>query len=285
MKILVTGVGGPAGRRVSELLLAEGHQVSGADMQEAAFAGLDDFYKAPPAQADGYLPWLAMVAEDFDLVIPTVQEELPIVAAEKVVFPCRFLVGSREAVVTAQDKYRTVQALTSAGVPVPRSALPSMLTSAEDVSARLGWPCLSKPRSSRGGRNVTVYDGRDDYPLLAALNDTYIVQEFAPGTEYTVNLFVEDDQETVVVLEKTALREGRTGNALAVRRVLSADISETAVQAARAIGLTGPMDMDIRRRADGTPLVLEINARFGANIAHAPEILKAALQSERAQSC
>lgn len=285
MKILVTGVGGPAGRRVSELLLAEGHQVSGADMQEAAFAGLDDFYKAPAAQAEGYLLWLALVAENFDLIIPTVQEELPIVAAEREMFPCRLMVGSKEAVVTAQDKYRTVQALTSAGVAVPRSVLPSMLNSAEEVSARLGWPCLSKPRSSRGGRNVTVYDGWDDYPLLAALDDTYIVQEFAPGTEYTVNLFVEDGHETVVVLEKTALREGRTGNALAVQRVFSAEVADTAVQAAYAIGLTGPMDMDIRRRADGTPLALEINARFGANITHAPEILKAALQSEHAQSC
>lgn len=280
MKILVTGVGGPAGRRVSELLLAEGHQVSGADMRNVAFGGLDAFYKAPSAQAEGYLLWLAMIAEDFDLVIPTVQEELPIVAAERETFPCRLLVGSKDAVVTAQDKYRTVQALTSAGVPVPRSALPQMLDSAETVSAHLGWPCLSKPRNSRGGRNVTVYDTPHDYPSLAALDDTYIVQEFAPGAEYTVNLFVEDGCEVVIVLEKTALREGRTGNAVSVRRVASADAANIAVRAARAIGLTGPMDMDIRRRTDGTPLVLEINARFGANITHAPEILHAALQSK-----
>jgi len=33
----------------------------------------------------------------------------------------------------------------------------------------------------------------------------------------------------------------------------------------------------VRRRADGKPAVLEINARFGANIAFAPEILDAAL--------
>ena len=29
----------------------------------------------------------------------------------------------------------------------------------------------------------------------------------------------------------------------------------------------------MRRRADGVPVVLEINARFGANSAHAPEVL------------
>ena len=35
----------------------------------------------------------------------------------------------------------------------------------------------------------------------------------------------------------------------------------------------------LRRRADGVPVVLEVNARFGANSAHAPELLDAALAS------
>jgi carbamoyl-phosphate synthase large subunit len=35
--------------------------------------------------------------------------------------------------------------------------------------------------------------------------------------------------------------------------------------------------VDVRRRADGTPVILEINARFGANSHHAPEVLDALL--------
>lgn len=35
--------------------------------------------------------------------------------------------------------------------------------------------------------------------------------------------------------------------------------------------------MDIRRDADGTPVVLEVNSRFGANSASAPELLAAVL--------
>jgi carbamoyl-phosphate synthase large subunit len=41
--------------------------------------------------------------------------------------------------------------------------------------------------------------------------------------------------------------------------------------------LTGPVDVDIRRLADGTPVVLEVNARFGANSTYAPELLDMAL--------
>ena len=57
------------------------------------------------------------------------------------------------------------------------------------------------------------------------------------------------------------------------------EIAALACAAAEALGLTGPVDMDIRRLADGTPVVLEINARFGANSAAAPALLSAVLAS------
>jgi carbamoyl-phosphate synthase large subunit len=44
------------------------------------------------------------------------------------------------------------------------------------------------------------------------------------------------------------------------------------------VGLNGPLDIDIRRKGDGIPVVLEINARFGANIRYAPEILDAVIR-------
>jgi carbamoyl-phosphate synthase large subunit len=47
--------------------------------------------------------------------------------------------------------------------------------------------------------------------------------------------------------------------------------------AVRALGLTGPVDVDVRRRADGTPVVLGVTARFGRNSGLAPEMLDAVL--------
>jgi len=61
--------------------------------------------------------------------------------------------------------------------------------------------------------------------------------------------------------------------------VVAPDVADLAVSAARAMGLYGPLDIDVRRRDDGTPVVLEINARFGANVARAPEVLEAMLAS------
>ncbi|MBK8985146.1 MAG: ATP-grasp domain-containing protein [Chloroflexi bacterium] len=277
MRVLVTGVGGPAGRHVSQLLCQGGHKVIGVDMQLVTLSGLAAFYQAPPARDPTYVDWLAQTAVTADLIIPTVQEELTIIAAAQDKLPCPVLIAPALPVSVAHDKYQTAQALAVSGVPVPEFVRPADLHSAADVATMVGWPCLSKPRVGRGGRGVTVYDSPADFPALAALDEDYIVQAFAPGAEYAVNLYVNGVATVVVVLEKTALREGRTGNAARVRRVDAPDVAVTAVAAARALGLTGPLDIDIRRRADGCPLVLEINARFGANIAHAPEVLAIAL--------
>ena len=98
------------------------------------------------------------------------------------------------------------------------------------------------------------------------------------GADYAPNLFIgRDGHAVVVVIEKTKLKEVLVGNAPEVQRVNAPDVADLAIAAARAMGFVGPLDIDIRRRADGVPAVLEINARFGANIANAPEILEAAL--------
>ncbi|WP_277211366.1 ATP-grasp domain-containing protein [Isoptericola croceus] len=80
-----------------------------------------------------------------------------------------------------------------------------------------------------------------------------------------------------VVLEKTALAEGRVGNATGVRRVRADDVADVASRAVVALGLTGPVDLDVRRDAAGRPVVLEVNARFGTNCAAAPEVIDAVL--------
>lgn len=279
MKILVTGVGGPAGRNVAQLLLARGHRIVGTDMREVLMPGIT-FYRVPAANDPAFLETLRDLAaqEEVDLVIPTVTEELPIVArgwSQHSVTPA--MIGSYDAVFTANDKYLTAERLTAQGVSVPRYCLPSQVRSVEEVAERIGWPCLSKPRVGRGGREVTVWH-QEQWSQVAALDDRYLLQEFMPGTDYAPNLFVgRNGHSTVVVLEKTKLKGNLVGNALEVARVHAPDVAELGLAAARAVGLVGPMDIDIRRGADGRPAVLEINARFGANIANAPEILDAAL--------
>ena len=283
---MVTGVGGPAGQNVAKLLLERKHRIVGTDMRELTFQNIE-FYLVPPAKDPGFLSFIYGIVsrEQVDGIIPTVSEELPVFADGwkwKNEFP--LLLAPAEAVKIANDKYLTASTLAAKGVSVPRFTLPSQVHSAEEVDRKIGWPCISKPRVGRGGREVAVHS-EQDWPTINLLDDQYILQEFAGGVDYAPNVYLgKDGKATVVVIEKTELKEGIVGNALSVKRVESPDVAELAVAAARAIGLTGPADIDIRRRKDGIPVVLEINARFGANTRIAPEVLDAALEMKSSQT-
>lgn len=274
--VLVTGVGGPAGRSLTDQLLGRGIDVVGVDLAAVAHPGVRCL-RVPAATDPGFLPALRRVTAETGarLVIPTVTEEL-CVPGLATGGGARVVVGPRAAVAVAADKWLTCRRLAAAGVAVPRHALPSHVPTPADITAALGTPFLSKPRRGRGGRGVAVHDRPAGIELM---DDATVLQEYAPGEEYAVNLYLARDagRDLVVVLAKTELAGGHVGNALAVRRVSAPDVAEVAHRAARAIGLTGPADIDVRRRADGTPVVLEINARFGAHSAHATEVLDALL--------
>ena len=278
-KILVTGVGGPAGRSVSAMLIERGIPIIGTDMRQLESNDFP-FVRVPAAYQPGFLTEIRKLAKENNvgLIIPTVSEELPVIASGWL--PTDFppvLVSSATAVHIANDKFLTADILSEHGVAVPRFILPSQARSPDDIDREIGWPCISKPRIGRGGREVTVHN-KDSFKEIAALGDGYILQEFASGTDYAPNVYIDPaGQNLVVALEKTELKEGIVGNARSVRRVEEKDVESAALAAACAVGLSGPLDIDIRRRADGVPVVLEINARFGANIRFAPEILEAAL--------
>ena len=275
-RVVVTGARGPAGASVARQLVERGHQVLGVDMHpegEGPFTVL----RVPPVLDPTYPDALFAAARCWsaDLIIPTVSEELTLPALHHTSPEWSVVVGPASAVSIASDKWSTYRVLADAGVPVPASTLgTSWTTAAHGALAGYEGPLVSKPRHGRGGRGVVVHPhvGR-----LGLTSDS-IVQEFAPGTEYAVDLLVSSRWGTVdvvAVLEKTALAQGDVGNGTHVRRLAAgqpADVVAAASDAVLAIGLTGPADVDVRRLRDGTAVVLEINARLGAHSAYVPEI-------------
>ncbi|MDO5084679.1 MAG: ATP-grasp domain-containing protein [Arachnia propionica] len=269
-RILVTGACGPAGRSLLDQLSTRGLPALGCDMDPSPRTDGITVLRALPARDPDHLTELVelMATHHVTLLIPTVQEELPLVAASP---PPGTLISPLEGIEIAHDKWLTGQHLAAAGVPVPATVRAEQALDSD--IAPLGLPVLSKPRVSRGGRGVVLHDAITDVPRQEGM----LLSEFAPGTEYCVQVVQGIGNDVCVVLEKTQLRSGLVGNADAVRRVEAPDVAEVATAAVRALGLVGPADLDIRRRDDGTPLVIEVNARFGAQSAHAPELLETVL--------
>ncbi|WP_344647585.1 ATP-grasp domain-containing protein [Cryptosporangium japonicum] len=212
------------------------------------------------------------------LIVPTVSEELPIVAAYAD-GPVPILAGSVAATAMAGDKWWTARILEAAGVATPRFTAVGSEVDVEALGRSLGWPFVTKPRMGRGGRGVVVHRQVGGIPDQTFLRVPSIAQEFAPGVEYVVNVYRpwSSRETTTVVLRKLSRAHGEVGNATAVERVDELDVASLAARAVAALDLRGPADLDVRRRVDGQPVVLEVNARFGAHSAFAPEILREAL--------
>jgi carbamoylphosphate synthase large subunit len=278
--VLVTGAGGPSGKAAIHALKDKGFRVIAADMASTEH-GADSFATVLPATDPMYLAQLddLLSAWDINWLFPTVQEELIIVAEKAATYRRRGIavyMANPGAVAICNDKWLTAQSLAAAGVAVPRSAIGE---SGSAALLPLGFPCVSKPRVGRGGRHVTVHDRADTVLDMQSAGSNLIWQQFMPGTEYDVLLMIQRNRPvsemTAVVFEKTSLREGRTGNALALERVSAPDVVDLALSAAQALDLAGPLDMDIRRDLNGVAHVLEINARIGAHTHKAPEIFDA----------
>ncbi|WP_311214140.1 MULTISPECIES: ATP-grasp domain-containing protein [unclassified Arthrobacter] len=295
VRVLVTGVGGPAGSSLARQLVGQGHWVLGVDMNQVHASAADAVSVVSPSSAPGYLWELRglVAAHEIELVVPTVSDELVLMAEASTDFArgVEILIADPAPVRIANDKYLTMKCLANANVDVPDFALPGDFSSINEAMARLGGSLVVKPRVSRGGRGVQILEraadgGRRAARIWSSLDDSWIVQRFAPGTEYAPVVFrswhESEQDDLVVVLEKTALKHGRVGNALSVRRVdtqEAPDVARMAEAASAALGLAGPVDVDVRRMLDGRPVVLEVNARFGANSAYAPELLERVLQS------
>lgn len=278
--ILITGVGGPAGRSVATYLQRKGFNVTGTDIAEAE-APMDAFYVVPQAEDSSFPTAILDIVRQakISLLIPTVTEELPVVARLKEAIRalgCVVYLAPFKAVDIANDKLKTAIFMAEHDIPVPITF--NGKAERRSILEKLGLPLLSKPRLGRGGRGVKLY--QSPLELYNETLEDIVYQEFISGEEFDLNLFMEKGElRAGVVLKKTILKQGLIGNALAVERTERKDIIQLGIKAANLLDMEGPLDMDIRLRANGEPVLLEINARVGGNILFAPEILDSLIRA------
>ncbi|MCP2605285.1 ATP-grasp domain-containing protein [Candidatus Aminicenantes bacterium AH-873-B07] len=281
--VLVTGVGGPAGKACVHFLKEKGFYVLGIDMKEIKTEA-DIFRKVPPALESSYIPCLLSLIKEFNisLLIPTVTEELVFVAQVKdqiEKFGCCVFISSPKITKIANDKFLTAKFLEKRGLPVPKTVLQKDLKSLNSLTEIFEFPILSKPRFGRGGRGVKLYYSEKD--LYDEKRKGLVFQEFIPGEEYNPNLFVFPKSNVIVniILKKTALKNGIVGNALSVKRENNLEILKISKKIGEILKLEGPIDIDIRLKTDGTPIILEVNARVGANVLEASEVLETLIKT------
>ncbi|MFJ2550842.1 ATP-grasp domain-containing protein [Microbacterium sp. NPDC087591] len=262
-RVLVTGAGGPAGVAVIRSLLRRSDlTVFAADMDGWA-SGLylvpaEQRRLLPPGRDEDFVPALArFVAEDaLDLVISTVDVELVAVAARREeLAPAVLAAPSAETLDIALDKLSLAERCAPTGF-APRT----VLAGPDAQSVDWEFPVFAKPRQGAGSRGVRLVPDRAALDALP-LDEGLIVQDFLPGEEYSVDVIADADGNIVAAVPRTRARVD-SGVAIAGRTVRDPELEETAAALARAIGLVGVANVQLRRDRSGRAVLLEINPRF-----------------------
>lgn len=225
----------------------------------------DASWQVPGCEAPEFLPAMLELCrrEQIDLLIPTIDTELPVYAAHREQFAAlgtRVAVSGPETVSVAADKLRTHAWLTEHGFPTVRQT-----TVADFLAHPESWefPLIVKPRWGSAGKGVDRVASQEALRLLPDLKTDSIVQEVAPGREYTVNVLVSRSGRCLCATPhlRMEVRAGEVSKAVTVKHrglmELARDMAEALPEA------FGAFNFQCFLRGDSDMKVIEINARFG----------------------
>lgn len=297
--VLMTGAGAPGAPSIIKCLRKNGERnirIVGVDMNENAScrALVDEFYQVPSAGAPDFIDQIFQICvkENVQILIPIVTRELEKFSHEKKRFEDQGIyvsVMDTEPLHIANNKGLLLNAMKTAGLNTPDFRLAHTWQEVEKAIGELGYPekpLVVKPtfgNGSRGTRIVdatisrydlffsqkptSVYISKDE--LIKTLSDCtaipeMMIMEYLPGTEYSVDVLAEQGEIKEIVCRKGTM----VVSSIMVGSVIEQNPQVLSIceKVTRLLKLDGNIGFDLKERADGTPLVMEINPRLAAGV-------------------
>jgi carbamoyl-phosphate synthase large subunit len=208
--------------------------------------------------------------EHVDLIIPTIDPELPIYAAharEFEIIGTKVLISSSSTIDIAFDKLRTNEWFVTHGFPtVKQQSVQEVL----DSQVQWEFPVIVKPRRGSASLGVRIVN---DAEALQSLKDQQglLVESLARGIEHTTNLFVDHSGQCLCAVPHQRL-ETRGGEVSKGMTVKNHKLMELAKNVAEALpGARGPLNLQGFVDESNNVQFTEINARFGGGFPLAAE--------------
>lgn len=263
IRVLFTG-GGGAGNEALWRLLGDRYTLHFGDADPSAID------PCIPKNRRHQLPWAS--DRDFvekmadlcrrlgiDLLVPSVDEELLALARNaNVLAPTRLMLPHADYVETMLDKLHMIRSLSEKEIPVPFSR--TLVDDLKDIH----FPCISKPRSGRGSRDVRVLNSiAEAMSLKSTLGkaaEKILVQDKIEGVEYTVQMVADDaGRLRAIVPVRVGIKRGITIRA-------ETEAEPQVIAACRvihhAIPTAGCYNIQLMLTAEGRVLPFEINPRI-----------------------
>jgi carbamoyl-phosphate synthase large subunit len=286
LRVLITGVGGPAAIAAMKSLRADGTlELLAADMDPWA-AGL---YLVPPAARvlvppgsdPGFASALLGLCSDLRvrILLPTCDAELEPLAAARDDFAAagtELLLAPSRALGLILDKLALARHCAGV-VRVPRTE--PFLAGVD--SGSWDYPVIVKPRRGSGSRGIVIVDSPAALSRLDRSPDL-MIQEYLPGEEYSIDVLADAGGRVLAAVPRVRERVD-SGVSVAGRTVHDAELEQFGGRVAAATGLTYVANVQCKRDRSGRPALLEVNPRvpgtLGLTIASGVDMPRIAVDS------
>mgnify|MGYP000041114636 CR=1 FL=1 len=265
MNVLITGSGGPAGINALRFLPPHIQRIAcDADenakqrMEEAGVANIK-FYNVPPANHPEFLKALKKILkkENIDMVIPTVDEELLILAEKQKEMGAKVIISPYETIRTCNDKFLLYEVFKGFDF-CPKYLVTE---SREDLLDFFGRDkVLVKPRISRGSRGVYVFETPEAVPgeLITEKN---IFCEYLPGREYTVDALCDLEGNLVLAIPRLRVKTEK-GVSIHGKTERNNEILRCVEKTCNTLKFIGPINIQFKYDSKEKPKLVEINPRL-----------------------
>lgn len=235
-------------------------------MASAACRHADECFRVPHTGRIEYVPALLDIVErqNVGLIVPLTDLDLRSLARQKERFDkvgCQVMVGSEEAVRLCRDKAQTNKMLQHQGL-----ATITTLT-LEQFHQHPFYPCFVKPVGGSAGVGTgLIHSARELKAHMATFGQLLLVQEYLPGQEYTIDVYVTRSGviRCIVPRHRLVVRSGE------VEKAITAKDDELIEATRKLVGglkdLWGAFCCQCRRPPGRPPRFFEINPRFGGGV-------------------
>lgn len=269
-KIGVTGVGGGVGQSIIKSLQGTNYQLVAmdGDLLGAGLYAVQSSYVIPYAKDPNYVSSLLQIClkEQIVALFPGLDAELEVLSQSRTIFEengIRLIVSSPEVVTISDNKLEMYRVLNGMQVNVPYT---ECLSLANDT--KFSFPVIVKQKLG-GARSHNVFKINSSVELMEfkkrfyAKLDSYIIQEYIDGDEYTCGSVNLDGKCKGVIVMRRILRDGDTYKAFSVRDSV---IENFVIDVVEKIKPFGACNIQLRLK-DKVPYVFEINARCSGTTA------------------
>lgn len=251
----------------------------GIDIDEFAPAlnFVDKKYIVPRLNSSEFIPTIIEICkkENISLIIPTIDTELEIYSKYKELIEketnAKIMVSDIDVISTVRDKVKTYEFLKNEGFDVPK-----LITEDDIKNKNYTFPLFIKPLDGSSSINAFKIENEKELMFFKDYIPNPIIQEFADGQEYCVDVFSDFESNIVTTVPKLRLAH-RSGEITKSKIVKDKEIIELSKRLVKVLKPKGEINFDCIKTKDSIKII-EINGRFAGG---APISFKAGANSPK----